>query len=88
MASGKFEWGAVVNRQGQVCAIAVATDDPAQAWPGSQAISLSKAYTANGFSTDQLPLSTGKMLVDPFRPSSELQQLLSLRAAQLRRDAA
>jgi hypothetical protein len=35
-----------------------------------------------------LQLTTGKMLVDPFRPSSELQQLLSLRAAQLRRDAA
>ena len=35
-----------------------------------------------------LPLVSGKMLVDPFRPSSEVQQLLSLRAAQLRRDAA
>lgn len=35
-----------------------------------------------------LPLATGKMLVDPFRPSSEVRQLLSLRAAQLRRDAA
>jgi hypothetical protein len=35
-----------------------------------------------------LPLSTGKMLVDPFRPSSEVQQLLALRAAQLERDAA
>jgi hypothetical protein len=35
-----------------------------------------------------LPLSTGKALVDPFRPSSEIQQLLSLRAAQLDADAA
>jgi hypothetical protein len=35
-----------------------------------------------------LPLATGKMLVDPFRPSSEVQQLLSLRATQLRREAA
>jgi hypothetical protein len=35
-----------------------------------------------------LPLTTGRMLVDPFRPSSEIQQLLSLRAAQLQRDAA
>jgi hypothetical protein len=35
-----------------------------------------------------LPLSTGEMLVDPFRPSSEIQQLLSLRAAQLQREAA
>jgi hypothetical protein len=35
-----------------------------------------------------LPLSTGKLLVDPFRPSSELQQLLLLRAEQLRHLAA
>ncbi len=35
-----------------------------------------------------LPLATGKMLVDPFRPASEVQQLLSLRAAQLRHEAA
>jgi hypothetical protein len=35
-----------------------------------------------------LPLATGKMMVDPFRPSSEVQQLLSLRATQLQRDAA
>jgi hypothetical protein len=37
--SGKMEWGAIVNREGAVCATAVATDDPASAWPGSQAIS-------------------------------------------------
>ena len=30
-----------------------------------------------------LPLSRETMLVDPFRPSSEVEQLLSLRAAQL-----
>jgi len=45
--SGKMEWGTIVNRQGEICATAVATDDPASAWPGSQAISKAKAYTAD-----------------------------------------
>ena len=30
-----------------------------------------------------LPLATGSLIVDPFRPSSEVQQLLTLRASQL-----
>ena len=47
-----MEWAAIVNRQGEICATAVATDDPASAWPGSQAISKAKAYTANAYSTD------------------------------------
>src|SRR5215213_10144840 len=42
--SGKMEWAAVVNRQGQICAIAVSTDEPASTWPGSQAIAKAKAY--------------------------------------------
>src|SRR5881394_97582 len=32
--SGKMEWAAIVNRSGEMCAIAVATDEPASAWPG------------------------------------------------------
>jgi uncharacterized protein GlcG (DUF336 family) len=56
-----MEWGAIVNRQGEVCAAAVATDDPASAWPGSQAISKAKAYTANAYSTDAAPLSTARL---------------------------
>jgi uncharacterized protein GlcG (DUF336 family) len=44
--SGKMEWATIVNRHGEICATAVATDDPASAWPGSQAISKAKAYTA------------------------------------------
>ena len=50
--SGQMEWATIVNRQGEICATAVATDDPASAWPGSQAISKAKAYTANAYSTD------------------------------------
>ena len=59
--SGKMEWAAVVNRAGELCAVAVATDEPTSAWPGSQAIAKSKAYTANAFSTDALPLSTARL---------------------------
>ena len=61
LTGGKFEWAAVVNRAGELCAIAVATDDPTAAWPGSQAIAKAKAYTANAFSTDTAPLSTARL---------------------------
>jgi uncharacterized protein GlcG (DUF336 family) len=59
--SGKMEWASIVNRQGELCATAVATDDAASAWPGSQAISKAKAYTANAYSTDGTPLSTARL---------------------------
>lgn len=59
--SGKRQWAAVVNRQGEICATAVATDDPASAWPGSQAIAKAKAYTANAYSTDDMALSTARL---------------------------
>ncbi len=59
--SGKMEWASIVNRQGEICATAVATDDAASAWPGSQAIAKAKAYTANAFSTDAMPLSTARL---------------------------
>lgn len=61
LTGGKFEWAAVVNREGELCAVAVATDDPSAAWPGSQAIAKAKAYTANAFSTDLVPLSTARL---------------------------
>lgn len=59
--SGKMEWASIVNRQGEICATAVATDDAASAWPGSQAIAKAKAYTANAYSTDSMPLSTARL---------------------------
>jgi uncharacterized protein GlcG (DUF336 family) len=61
MASGRFEWAAVVDRSGVVCAVVVSTDDPTAAWAGSQAIALAKAYTANAFSTDSVPMSTARL---------------------------
>ena len=59
--SGRMEWASIVNRNGEICATAVATDDPASAWPGSQAIAKAKAYTANAYSTDTQPLSTARL---------------------------
>src|SRR5688572_10918038 len=58
---GARMWAAVVNRDGEVCAYSTSTDDPTQVWPGSQAIAKAKAYTANAFSLDVLPLSTARL---------------------------
>ncbi len=62
---GLFEgtrmWGAVVNRDGALCAYVTSTPDPTDVWPGSQAIAKSKAYTANAFSLDTLPLSSARL---------------------------
>jgi uncharacterized protein GlcG (DUF336 family) len=54
-------WAAVVNRNGELCALAVSTDDPAAAWPGSRGIAIAKASTANGFSSDTAPMSTARL---------------------------
>jgi uncharacterized protein GlcG (DUF336 family) len=59
--TGALMWGAVVNRDGVICAYTTTTDDPAKVWPGSQAIAKAKAYTANAFSNDTLPLSTARL---------------------------
>src|SRR5205807_1010625 len=58
---GTRMWGAVVNRDGELCAYATNQSDPAHVWPGSQAIAKSKAYTANAFSLDSLALSTARL---------------------------
>jgi uncharacterized protein GlcG (DUF336 family) len=64
-AGGLFQgtrmWAAVVNRAGELCAVITSTVDPTQVWPGSQAIAKAKAYTANAFSLDVLPLSTARL---------------------------
>ncbi len=62
---GLFEgvrmWGAIVNRDGELCVVASSQSDRTQVWPGSQAIAKSKAYTANAFSLDNLALSTARL---------------------------
>ena len=45
--SGQMEWASIVNRQGELCATAVATDDPASAWPSPNDNSSPAATTIN-----------------------------------------
>jgi uncharacterized protein GlcG (DUF336 family) len=58
---GKLMWAAVVNRDGEICTYTTSTADPSQVCPGSQAIAKAKAFTANAFSNDSLPLSTARL---------------------------
>ena len=58
---GTRMWGTVVDRDGTLCTFVTSTSDPSQTWPGSQAISKAKAYTANAFSLDILALSTAML---------------------------
>lgn len=63
-------WSAVVDRQGILCS-AIRLGD---AWPGSRAIAIAKANTANGFSNDALALSTAN-LYGPTQPGGSLYGL-------------
>lgn len=63
-------WSAVVDRQGVLCSVIRLGD----AWPGSRAIAIAKASTANGFSNDQLALSTAN-LYGPTQPGGSLYGL-------------
>jgi uncharacterized protein GlcG (DUF336 family) len=58
---GTRMWGAVVNRDGEICSYVTSTSDPTQVWPGSQAIAKAKAFTANAFSLDTFALSTARL---------------------------
>jgi uncharacterized protein GlcG (DUF336 family) len=54
-------WGAVVNRDGIVCAVAYTGADRTRQWPGSRVIAAQKANTANAFSLPELALSTANL---------------------------
>lgn len=63
-ANGGFNldmWGAVVNRDGIVCAVAFTGADRGRQWPGSRVIAAQKANTANAFSLPELALSTANL---------------------------
>ena len=63
-------WSAVIDRKGILCSVIVTGD----AWPGSRAIAIAKASTANGFSNDALALSTAN-LYSPTQPGGSLYGL-------------
>lgn len=54
-------WGAVVDRDGVVCAVAFTGANRGSQWPGSRVISAQKANTANAFSLPGLSLSTANL---------------------------
>lgn len=54
-------WATVVNRDGQVCAVAFTGNERGDQWPGSRVISAQKANTANAFSLPGLALSTANL---------------------------
>jgi uncharacterized protein GlcG (DUF336 family) len=58
---GLAEWGSIVNRNGEVCVIVPPSDSAGGYWPGSRSVAMAKAFTANGFSTDTLALSTARL---------------------------
>jgi uncharacterized protein GlcG (DUF336 family) len=63
-ANGGFNldmWASVVNRDGEVCAVAFSGEDRGDQWPGSRVISAQKANTANSFSLPGLALSTANL---------------------------
>lgn len=63
-SNGGFDlnmWGTIVNRDGQVCAVAFTGGDRGAQWPGSRVISAQKANTANAFSLPGLALSTANL---------------------------
>jgi len=54
-------WATVVNRDGEVVAVAFTGNDRGAQWPGSRVISAQKANTANAFSLPTLALSTANL---------------------------
>jgi len=64
-------WSAIVDRQGQICSVIVSSSD---AWPGSRAIAIAKAGTANDFSNNMLALSTANLYA-PTQPGGSLYGL-------------
>src|SRR5713101_3890670 len=52
-------WATLVNRDGEVCAVAFSGVNRGAQWPGSRVISAQKANTANAFSLDASSSSNG-----------------------------
>ena len=61
-------WSAIVDRTGKLCSVIASSPD---AWPGSRAIAIAKATTANGFSNNKLALSTANLYA-PTQPGGSL----------------
>ena len=73
---GNQEWGAVVNRDGIVCAVVFTGPNRGAEWPGSRLSSAEKANTANAFSTDNFALSSGN-IYSAAQPGNSLYSIVS-----------
>lgn len=67
-------WSAVVDRAGNLCSIINTDATNGDAWPGSRAIAIAKAETANDFSNSGLALSTANLYA-PTQPGGSLYGL-------------
>lgn len=71
-------WSAIVDRQGFICSVISTNGSPkvqkSDAWPGSRAIAMAKAFTANGFSNNKLTISTANLYA-PTQPGGSLYGL-------------
>jgi uncharacterized protein GlcG (DUF336 family) len=67
-------WSAVVDRQGVLCSVINTNATSGDAWPGSRAIAIAKAATANDFSNSALALSTANLYA-PTQPGGSLYGL-------------
>ena len=65
----------VVARDGTVCAIAFSGDKPDDQWPGSRAVAMEKASTANALSVKPMALSTANLFAQA-QPGQSLYGLL------------
>jgi uncharacterized protein GlcG (DUF336 family) len=67
-------WAVVVNREGTVCAVAYSGPSRDAQWLLSRQIAAAKAFTANGLSLDNAPLSTAQLYpwVQPGAPGNPL----------------
>jgi len=61
MAFENHEWVSVVARDGTVCAVVFSGTSPTDQWPGSRAIAMEKASTANSFSLKTMALATANL---------------------------
>ncbi len=69
------EWAAIVSRDGTVCAVAFSGSKPDDQWPGSRAIAMEKANTANAFSVKQMAIATANVFA-PAQPGQSLYSII------------
>jgi uncharacterized protein GlcG (DUF336 family) len=72
-------WAVVVNRAGVVCAVAYSGEERDAQWLLSRQIAAAKAFTANGLSLDNAPVSTALLYpwVQPGAPANPLYGLFA-----------